>query len=57
MNNLNISIIQAPLFWEDKPKNLTMFTEKIAEAKKQQTDVVVLPEMFTTGFTLSLIHI
>ena len=52
MNNLNISIIQAPLFWEDKPKNLTMFTEKIAEAKKQQTDVVVLPEMFTTGFTM-----
>ena len=52
MNNLNISIIQTPLFWEDKHQNTEMFTQKIAKAKKQGTDVVVLPEMFTTGFTM-----
>lgn len=53
MTSLKVAIIQTPLFWEDKPQNLTLFTQKISDAKKQQPDVVVLPEMFTTGFTMN----
>lgn len=53
MNNLKISIIQTPLFWEDMHQNRIMFTQKIAIAKQQQTDIIVLPEMFTTGFSMN----
>lgn len=52
MKDLKISMIQTPLFWEDKTKNLALFTQKISEAILQQPDVIVLPEMFTTGFTM-----
>lgn len=50
--NLKITIIQSELHWEDKAKNLALFTEKIASIK-EATDVIVLPEMFTTGFTMN----
>lgn len=50
--NLKITIIQSELHWENKAKNLAMFSEKIASIK-EATDVIVLPEMFTTGFTMN----
>ena len=50
-NNLNITIIQADLFWAEKLKNLEFFEKKISEIK-ETTDLIVLPEMFTTGFTM-----
>lgn len=50
--NLKITIIQSELHWENKAKNLAMFTEKIASIT-EATDVIVLPEMFTTGFTMN----
>ena len=49
--NLKISIVQAELHWEDRAKNLEMFDELLSSLKGK-TDVVVLPEMFTTGFTM-----
>lgn len=48
---MNIVGIQADLFWENPMKNLAFFEEKINEIPKN-TDLVVLPEMFTTGFTM-----
>lgn len=51
MQDLKISIIQADLHWEDPEANLAMFEEKIWRLG-EQTDVIVLPEMFTTGFTM-----
>ncbi|CAN5354872.1 amidohydrolase [soil metagenome] len=51
MNDLKITIIQSDLFWEDKQKNLEMFSQKIASIS-EQTDLIVLPEMFTTGFSM-----
>lgn len=51
MENLNISIVQTSLFWEDKAANLRMLEELILPLK-EKTDVIVLPEMFTTGFTM-----
>ena len=51
MQDLKITTIQADLYWEDIGANLAAFEEKIWHIG-QPTDVIVLPEMFTTGFTM-----
>lgn len=51
MSTLNISIIQTDLHWEDKAANLKMFEEKIFSIK-EKTEIIVLPEMFSTGFSM-----
>lgn len=50
MQDLKVSIIQSDLHWEDIGANLAMFEEKIWQIGP--TDVIVLPEMFTTGFSM-----
>jgi omega-amidase len=52
MTDLNITIIQSDLHWEDIGANLAMFEEKIWGIGGS-TDVIILPEMFTTGFTMA----
>lgn len=52
MKSLKISLIQSELFWENPTKNKELFTEKI-NSISEQVDVIVLPEMFTTGFTMN----
>jgi omega-amidase len=52
MNDLKITLIQSNLFWENKVKNLEQFSHKI-DAISEATDLIVLPEMFTTGFSMS----
>ncbi len=52
MNALHITIIQSNLHWENKKENLAMFASKI-DSIKEQTHVVLLPEMFTTGFSMN----
>lgn len=51
MSTLTITGIQADLHWEDKAANLKMLEEKIL-AIDQPTEIVVLPEMFSTGFSM-----
>lgn len=51
MSSLTITLIQADLFWENKKANLEMLQQKI-ESIKEKTEVVILPEMFSTGFTM-----
>jgi omega-amidase len=51
MSQLTISTVQTSLFWEDKSANLAMLGEKI-QGIHEHTEVVVLPEMFTTGFSM-----
>jgi predicted amidohydrolase len=51
MSSLTISIIQANLQWENKSANLAMFEQKIM-AIKERTEIVILPEMFSTGFSM-----
>ncbi len=51
MSTLTITGIQSTLHWEDKKANLQMFEEKIFSIS-QQTEIVVLPEMFSTGFSM-----
>lgn len=50
-NTLSITVIQSALHWEDKAANLDMFEEKI-RGMSQKTEIVVLPEMFSTGFSM-----
>jgi omega-amidase len=52
MQDLKITLIQSDLHWEDTEANLAMFEEKIWQISGS-TDVIVLPEMFTTGFSMS----
>jgi predicted amidohydrolase len=52
MNNLKVTIIQSHLHWENPEANRAMFSDKIARIS-EQTDLIVLPEMFTTGFTMN----
>lgn len=52
MDNLRITLIQTYLHWEDPVANRAMLEEKIWSIG-QPTDVIVLPEMFTTGFTMN----
>ena len=52
MQDLTITIFQSKLHWEDIEANLNMFGEKIA-AIGQPTDIIILPEMFNTGFTMN----
>jgi omega-amidase len=52
MNSLRITLIQTELYWEDRTANVSSLEEKIWRIG-QETDVIVLPEMFTTGFTMN----
>lgn len=51
MSTLSITIIQSDLFWEDKAANLHMFEQKI-NSIEDNAEIVVLPEMFNTGFSM-----
>lgn len=51
MQDLRVTILQSMLHWEDANVNRGMFAEKLA-GLTGTTDLVVLPEMFTTGFSM-----
>jgi len=48
--SLTVTLVQSTLHWESIDANLTMFDEKLANI--ENTDVIILPEMFTTGFSM-----
>ena len=49
---LNITVLQMDLAWEDKEANLAA-VEKRIRALDSSAEVVVLPEMFSTGFSMN----
>jgi len=49
MQDLNICLVQSDIFWENPEKNRKWIEEQIQNIK---TDLIVLPEMFTTGFSM-----
>ena len=51
MSTLTVTIIQTILHWEDKPANLKMLEDKI-NGIKEKTEVILLPEMFSTAFSM-----
>lgn len=48
---MKVSIIQTELSWENREENLARFGQLITPLKGK-TDLIVLPEMFTTGFSM-----
>ena len=52
MKDLIITTIQTHLLWEDAQANIAHFDKRINQLS-EQTDIIVLPEMFTTGFTMN----
>lgn len=48
---LKVSLIQAPLVWHDPAANRNYFADQIRQAA--EADLWVLPEMFTTGFSMA----
>lgn len=53
MNDLKVTVCQQPLVWEDRTANLKFWEEKLRPLKGT-TDLIVLPEMFTTGFSMNV---
>ena len=51
MSELKFTLVQTALHWENKEANLEMLEEKVGTLQSS-THVVVLPEMFTTGFSM-----
>jgi predicted amidohydrolase len=49
---MKIALIQAELIWENPEANRVYFEEKI-NAITDDVNLIVLPEMFTTGFTMN----
>lgn len=50
--DITVAAVQSQLFWEDRNANLHMFGEKL-RAIEGPVDLLVLPEMFTTGFSMN----
>lgn len=50
--SLKVTIIQSELDWENAVVNRQIFSEKIQNIEGE-TDLIVLPEMFTTGFSMN----
>ncbi|RZK50288.1 MAG: nitrilase family protein [Pedobacter sp.] len=55
MPNLKVTVFQAYLFWENIDKNLNNITLRLKSGVKEKTDLIILPEMFNTGFTMNVI--
>lgn len=51
-NHLRVALIQSDLIWENPTANRKKFEEKI-NGLLDEIDLIVLPEMFTTGFTMN----
>lgn len=50
MQDLTVTLVQADLVWENTQSNLTHIETLLRDT--QQTDLIILPEMFTTGFSM-----
>jgi omega-amidase len=50
-DNLTLTLIQTNLHWQNAEANRAMLEEKIWQIG-QKTDLIILPEMFTTGFSM-----
>ncbi len=52
MQDLRVTLIQANLFWEEREKNLEHF-KQLFDQIREQTDLILLPETFNTGFSIN----
>nr|WP_315189895.1 nitrilase family protein [uncultured Flavobacterium sp.] len=49
---MKVALVQSSIVWENPKSNRNFYEEKI-NALTEQVDLIVLPEMFTTGFTMN----
>lgn len=54
IQNLKVTVFQAYLFWENIDKNLQNISLRLSGGVREKTDLIVLPEMFNTGFTMNV---
>lgn len=52
MSTLKILTVQASMIWENKKKNIQHFFS-LAKNEAISSDIVIFPEMFSTGFTMN----
>lgn len=52
MKDLKITLVQTRLEWESVEKSLSLFDE-VLNGIQEETDLIILPEMFSTGFTMN----
>ncbi len=50
---LTVALVQTDIYWQDPVANLARLEERLAADLPPGTDMVVLPEMFTTGFSMN----
>ena len=50
---MRVTLLQSNLVWENKAKNLSNFEHQIQNISSE-TDLIILPEMFTTGFSMKV---
>lgn len=51
-HTLKVALLQADLVWEDVAANLELFEKKISTLSSD-VDLIILPEMFSTGFSMN----
>ncbi|PZD78995.1 amidohydrolase [Mesonia sp. K7] len=51
MEKLQVTYLQFDIFWENKTKNISALSEMVSQV--EDTQLIVLPEMFSTGFTMN----
>lgn len=52
MRDLRVTLVQSMLHWENAAANRSLFAGKL-QSLRGNTDLIVLPEMWTTGFTMN----
>ena len=50
---MNVVALQFDIAWEDKPANFEKVRRLVTEATPEKDSLVVLPEMFATGFSMN----
>ena len=53
MENLKITLVQGYLFWENIDQNLKNIGLRLSSGIRESTELIILPEMFNTGFTMN----
>jgi omega-amidase len=53
MQDLKVALVQSDIIWENIPTNLSAFSQKL-DMIHYQPHLIVLPEMFSTGFTMNV---
>lgn len=54
-STLQVAVLQSPLYWQDAAANHAQFNQQIAKLVQSATaplDLLVLPEMFNSGFSM-----